>query len=513
MNKEILHTSMMRHSGNKGDLEGKMGDLFYGQFVLGPSFVNPLEGWQRINIDDALKLTAHPDLNTARIVDQEKSLVLVGFMLDPRNPAAGDVDILRSLLGKFSSRAELIGATAELGGRWILIATNGKEKFLFTDALGLRQVFYTNPAGTESVWAMSQPKPVADLLGLTVDDAAHAFMNSYEFRVHPEYKWIGTATPYREIKHLFPNHCLDLRTGMCNRYWPDQRLELLDLDEAVEKIAALLQGLLTAAAARFDLAIPVTAGLDSRLVLAASRQVRNDVSYMTVRQAQSPDDCADVVVPARLLKKLGLDHHIVRAQVTTTPEFSKKFKQNVYLAHDHYGPDAEAILGYFSRQKVAVTGSGAEVGRRFLSSKVFDRMERTPQLLAAFQDLSGNDFAIRQCRDWLGDVGQIRDLNFEVLDLFEWEDGCNWLAMTQLEFDIAWRDIFTPYNCRQVLALMLSVDKKYRESPDFELFARLIARLWPEVLSEPINPHQKKSTLGRFKGKAKFLVKHLLHRI
>jgi hypothetical protein len=361
---------------------------------------------------------------------------------------------------------------------------------------------------------MSQPKLGADLLGLTVDKAAHKFMNSHVFRAESEYKWIGTATLYSEIKHLFPNHYLDLHTGICHRFWPDRRLETLDLDEAVEKIAALLQGLLTAAAARFDLAIPVTAGLDSRLVLAASRDIRKSVSYMSVRQTCAPDNSADVQVPARLLKNLGLEHHIVNAGVTTTPEFSKKFKQNVFLAHDHYGPDAEAILKRFLRQKVAVTGSGAEVGRRYLSSKVFGNMKMTPQLLAAFQDMSGNDFAILQCRKWLDEVRQIRDLNIEVLDLFEWEEGCNWLAMTQLEFDIAWRDIFTPYNCRQILTLMLSVDKKYREPPTFQLFTRLIARLWPEVLCEPINPHQKKkSTLERIVGKTKYLVKHLIHRV
>lgn len=503
----------MGHSSNKVEQDGAIDSLFYGQFVLGPSFVDHLEGWQRISVDEATKLTVHPDLSTAQVGDKEKSLALVGFMLDPRNPAAGDVDILRSLLGKFSSRAELISVTAELGGRWVLIATNGKEKFLFTDALGLRQVFYTNPADTGKVWAMSQPGLGVDLLNLTIDDAALAFINSYEFRSHPEYKWIGTATLYREIKHLFPNHYLDLRAGVCHRYWPDRRLEILGLDEAVEKIAVLLQGILTAAAARFDLALSVTAGLDSRIVLAASKQVCNHVSCMTVRQARAPDDCADVMVPARLLKKLGLDHHVVRAAATTTPEFSEKFKQNVFLAHDHYGPDAEAILGSFLRQKVAVTGSGAEVGRCFLSSKVFDHMKRTPQLLAALQEMRGNDFAIRQCREWLDDVGQIRDLNFEVLDLFEWEEGCNWLAMTQLEFDIAWRDILTPYNCRQVLASMLSVNKKYREPPNHELFTRLIARLWPEVLCEPINPHQKKSTLGRYKVKARHFVKHLPHRV
>src|SRR4030067_623598 len=299
----------MELCSNKVEQERAIGSLFYNQFVLGPSFVAHLGGWQQITVDDTTKLTVHPDRGSGQVGNKEKSLTLVGFMLDPYNPADGDVDILRSLLGNYSSRNELISATAALGGRWVLIAANGEEKFLFTDALGLRQVFYTNPCDTNGVWAMSQPKLGADLLELSVDDAAHAFMNSHVFRADSEYKWIGTATLYREIKHLFPNHYLNLHTGMCHRYWPDRRLEKTDLGEAVEKIAVLLQGLLTAAAARFDLAIPVTAGLERRFAVAASQDIRENVTYKKVRPVRAPDNMADVGVAARLLKKLGLEHH------------------------------------------------------------------------------------------------------------------------------------------------------------------------------------------------------------
>ena len=50
-------------------------------------------------------------------------------------------------------------------------------------------------------------------------------------------------------------------------------------------------------------------------------------------------------------------------------EFSKAFKENVFLAHDHYGQVAETILASFSRQKVVVTGNGAEVCQSLLPAK------------------------------------------------------------------------------------------------------------------------------------------------
>jgi len=90
----------------------------------------------------------------------------------------------------------------------------------------------------------------------------------------------------------------------------------------------------------------------------------------------------------------------------------------------------------------------------------------------------------------MGGLGDLHNVN--LLDLFEWDLGSgNWLAMTQLEFDIAWKDIITPYNCRAIMTLMLSVEERYRKGPENTLFLETIRNLWPEVLSEPVNPHKK----------------------
>jgi hypothetical protein len=76
-----------------------------------------------------------------------------------------------------------------------------------------------------------------------------------------------------------------------------------------------------------------------------------------------------------------------------------------------------------------------------------------------------------------------------LLDLFSWEQSHgNWLAATQMEFDLAWRDMFTPFNCRELLTTMLSIDARYRSSPRHRAFYALIEKMWPDLLDEPINP-------------------------
>jgi hypothetical protein len=485
--------------------------LHGGQFLLGPSFAaGHFAGWQKIDIGAALKLTAHPDLACARATDDgERTLTLVGHMLDPLAPAATNDDILQQLLHRFTGRLDLIKATSGYGGRWLLIATNGPEKFLFHDALGLRQVFYTNPADTGSLWAMSQPGIDAELLSLQPDAAATAFMNSPAFRADPEYRWPGEASPFRGLKHLLSNHWLDLATGTSHRYWPGAPLARVQPEAAIERLSVLLPGIVRAAAQRFELALGVTAGLDSRLVLAAARGVKDRLCCVTVRQGGMAPDHADLTIPGRLLNRLGLPHEVIQAQQHMTPEFSEAFKRSVYLAHDHYGPDAEAILRRFARTKAVLTGSGSEVGRCSFRKTLprSDRRTITPAHLARLQRMDHEPFALRHFERWLNDAAPRH--NIKLLDLFEWEQGHgNWLAMTQLEFDIAWREIITPYNCREVLTTILGVDERYRRAPDYILFRRLTDRLWPEVMQEPINPRPRQSLRQRLKGVVRSLPRY-----
>ena len=478
------------------------------QFALGPDFVERLSG-SHFRVTESLKLTLHPDLTYTHVAEGFRELTLIGHMLDPRAPAAGNEEILWRLLARYADRATLIDATAGLGGRWVLIAANGEERFLFNDALGLRQVFYVDPRETGAVWAVSQPGLVAEILALPLDPEAERFMESYAFRSNPEYRWPGEATAFRTVRHLLPNHWLDLNSGVPRRYWPARPLAAIEPEAAIERLEILLPGMIQAAAQRFDLALSLTAGLDSRLLLAAAKNIRDRISFVSVRQSKMSEHHPDVTVPARLLQHLGLPHQIVCSAASTTADFSSRFKHAVYLAHEHYGPDAEAILRSFSRTKVALTGSGAEVGRCAFRQALprSDSRTITATDLSQLQNMGHEPFAVRNFEKWLADAEVRHDI--KMLDLFEWEQGHgNWLAMTQLEFDIAWREIIAPYNCREILTMLLAVDERYRRAPDYILFKRLMRRLWPEVLSEPINPQKRIGLLRRLARKLRSLARY-----
>jgi len=478
--------------------------VFYQQFILGPEFAEHLPDWRKTEIRSDLRLATHPDLNVTHTRSANSSLTLIGSMLDPADPQASDVAILNHLLKQLPNFNALIQATFCYGGRWIIIAAQGKQTILFHDALGLRQVFYTNISCTDSLWAMSQPGIVAEKLQFDISAEAKEFINSAEFRTNPEYRWPCAGTPFREIKQLLPNHYLDMVTGQVYRYWPSNALDNITLTKALENLSELLPGLVTSAATRFESVIAITAGLDSRLVLAACKNFGGTISGVTVRQLGMISGHRDITVPARLFRRLALEHTLVTAEPGMTSAFSEMFNRNVFMAHEHYGPDAEAILRCYSRQKATITGSGAEVGKCRYGDDVrkADPASVTAKSLSHLVRMGDYQFPILHFNDWLNGLGDTYNLN--IADLFQWEHAHgNWLAMTQLEFNIAWREIITPFNCRNVLTTMLSVPERYRKPPHYQLFTDLIERLWPELLCEPINPAEPSHPIARLKERLK----------
>src|SRR5678815_552089 len=100
---------------------------FRRQFFLGPGFIEGFPEWTRMNIGTAHCLTVHPDLETCQASDNNKSITLLGFILDPNNPQASNLDILRMLVRKLEGCGDFWKHTSELGGRWILVANDGAE--------------------------------------------------------------------------------------------------------------------------------------------------------------------------------------------------------------------------------------------------------------------------------------------------------------------------------------------------------------------------------------------------
>lgn len=471
---------------------------FRRQFVLGPRFVDEFPHWKRLSIGTTLCATVHPDLATTQVIGGDKSVTLFGFILNPGNPEATDLDIVTGLLRDLQVNDNLddfLESTYSFGGRWILVVDNGREARLFHDAAGLRQAFYTDRAGTQENWCASDPGVIAGLLDLSVDGDADSFIRSYE-EANKECWWPGDSSPYADVRRLLPNHYVDLKTRSCRRYWPKTDLAEVPLSESVQRSADLLLNTMDSASHRFRLALTVTAGWDTRLALAATTRIRNDVLYFTLMYWDMSSSSDDIRIPSRLLPKLGVRHHVIPCPSTMEEDFERIYRENVTTAHDVYGTIAQGLYNRFPPDRVMVKGVVSEVARCWYRQRLPDATNRTltGRTLAHAVEMEPNTFVLAAYDRWL--AGLDRSRNVDVLDLLFWEQRMgSWQAAAQVEWDIV-QDVFTPFNSRTLLTYFLSVDQTYREPLHPMLHTELMKRLWPEVLDEPINPSKSKKKLS-----------------
>jgi hypothetical protein len=463
--------------------------LFRRQFVIGSRFVEQFPLWRKYQIADKYFLTAHPDLSVCSATFQKFKATLIGFMIDWTNENAGDADILSNVLNGINRIEDVFERCNSIGGRWVLVVSDDNRTILFSDTCGLRQVFYTSEKHSER-WIASQPNLIAELLGIKQYSAeAEEFISSFYFVNSPEYWWPGESSPYENIKHLLPNYFLEVDTADASRFWPIKAKQVISLDEGIQKAARILKGLLAAANNRFDLALPLTAGQDSRLLLASCKDVIADIYVYTQKYYFMRDNDRDVVVPQRLMNKLGFKHNIINCPSEMDNDFKEIYKRSISTAHDVWGVKVQGLLAEYPQEKICLKGNCNEIARCEYHRYGYPRKHIDAKFIASLTyGLSDNQFAIEYYDKWLRDLGDIEgQYGYRVLDLFYWEHkmGC-WQAMQQQEWDIA-QEEFTPFNCRELLDVMLGVDEKFRRPPKYVFFMRLIKYIWPEVLVEPIN--------------------------
>lgn len=469
--------------------------LYHLQFTLGPRIPEELEAWPTLEVGNNLYLAAHPDLSLEEAVGVDASAILVGYMLDPANPQASNSDILCSLISLVSQDGDLFAAIEPLGGRWALIVNDRQGRRLVGDAAGLRQIFYSDARQTDELWCASQPGHIADALQLQLDREAVDFIEWFRTKGPPESWWPGDSSQYREVRRLLPNHYLDLNSGQPQRFWPFNKPAARSLDDALGSIAETLAGMMRSAALRFDLAVAISAGWDSRLMLAACRSIAAELCYYSSKRPDMTWNHMDVDIPSKLLAKLGLAHDTIEIRREVSPTFAALVNRNVPFAHTSRFAALQTELNYYKGRKVGVTGNVSEVARCFYPRPDSPGRAVTAEYLMMVSGLQ-HPFAGEQFGAWLNEAGA--PLNYNILDLFYWEQRTgSWFAQNCLEFDATWYDVFFPFNSRRLLMEMLAVDEADRQAPGHELYRQLMLRLWPAVLSEPINPNTAPKGLKR----------------
>jgi hypothetical protein len=456
--------------------------LFARQFLFTKEQdTRPFESWNTLPVGD-FSLHTHPLLEVTSVKRDSIHLVLIGYLFDYDQYKSSNRDIVSELAKMdFQSYVKRIGRYT---GQYVLLRMETDALTLISDAGAQREVYYTTDF---SVFA-SQPKLIGHSKKLVPhsDEKAVAFYNSAKFKKKTIF--IGDTTHWQNVKHLSPNHFIDITSQKIIRYFPSvKRFEKpLDVvaDEAVERI----MGFFKAVAYRHKVALPVTAGYDSRLLFAASLNI--DCRHFVFKHRKLNEKHYDIAISRKLLKDQDKPFEVITYNETPNENIKAIHNRSIDFPRAENTP---LIFNGFNRLFADYT-----VLDTIMSELARNRYGNFRKLnaadLAYLNHYKGDAFVVSVYDEWLKNSSDaITDKKYNIPDLFYWEEIMgNWAAKSKTEYMLG-TEFFSLLNSRDLIELLMSVNIRYRNTNINVLYNSIIANFAKGALKYPMNPSKRTS--------------------
>jgi hypothetical protein len=436
----------------------------------------------------------------AHIKGHRRTITLLGDAIDLTTANRPLQRIAETLLGQ-GTLAAVWQSSRTLCGRWVLLLQDAGMLTLFTDAGGLFPVYFVRNDG---FFASSSPRLLASHLSLPFTAEGADFMARPRHMMpttfhRPEFQppsvntwWPLDSTPYRGMRHLVPNHAVcDSCEG--TRLWPLTDQNPVSVPVAAEQVARYLVRAIQGIAQHYpDLRLPLTAGLDSRVLLAAAYAADVQMRCYTYAPADydslGQDFHVDMALAQSLAKGLGVQHDVVTMPTSASPTTLDRMTSNIdscipstTLPREH-----EALVSYVGDAKgvVCLNGNLSEIGRGYYGT--LPQWALSAGTLSMLTKMYDSPLALATYASWLAERRSFVRTSYNPLDLLYWEDRMgSWQSTVQQQMNQFW-SIFTPYNSHALLTAMLSAPAWARSSG--ALHRAIIKHLLPQALSYPINP-------------------------
>ncbi len=440
----------------------------------------PLDTWQyRIardlpdghSLPDGWKVQVGDDLPLVKVHDRSGAPVgiLLGFPID--------LD-MRRIVDTDWTAPGVLGADVAAFADQVLLALGGR--FLFVLATENVQRIYTDISAQVTCVYDTRTKMVGSTAHALFDDGVYQSRFNKELfdalDVDGEGWFPCELTAHDDLYRLYSNFYFDLATFNATRFWPGpDRQAPKSTEEIVDACIDIIQAQIEALVkGPKKVALALTAGVDSRTVLACARPFMDEISCVTI--IGQDRHAIDSVMAKKMTSALGIDHItlprraadqkqkdlFIRRGGHCNGDSNSKFHPSVWPLKDDYvfvGGVGGAVMytPYLRPTEGAQTDLPAD---RILARLGFRSIDR---INAALQKRI--------------DAMQARD-TFEMLDLVHLEERCCAWYASQFCCDptlVRHAPLLTTRSVR----LMMQLPQDWKRSKRFG--REVIAKAWPEL--------------------------------
>lgn len=323
-------------------------------------------------------LIVGPDMECVPVSDQSGQSVgwLIGFPID----LSGNALITQAhkfgfqFKGNPDQFAESV--VSSLGGRFLWVADLGGSGRIYPDCSALVPCVFDPDAKRAGCSAYSILE-------------ADAYKDRFQRDLHTalgvdKAGWFpGGLTAHSGVERLLPNHYLDLQSWKPVRFWPNAEIpEANNPRDSIQELIDLVDqqfGILVNSGKK--VAISLTGGRDTRMLLACARPYLDQVSFVTVTGADSHS--MDTVMARMIAREERLDHLELPRQIASEQQRDHYLRLGGHCVADGnswFHPSVSPLRA----NHVLLGGAGGEVGRAF-----FWQPTDTPQTKVSGTTLTG----------------------------------------------------------------------------------------------------------------------------
>ena len=468
---------------------------FTNQFILCKKEQYIPSGWGRKELGEWL-LGSHPSLPIVPIQGPESLHLgwLIGHPIDADSNIVKRVAVYDRL--PKDNLAVFENWLYRLGGTFVAILITREASRLYLDANGMLPIVYhpasETVASTPTLIGVAQyDAPLIKMVGIPERDGWYPF----------------GLTPKKGVERLVPNHYLDLVTWDSRRHWPAETLSINeDTTATIQEIAIVVRRTIEAVTKEYSTYMALTAGGDSRVMLACAKGLLDDITFYTTRlpEKNGINGILDSAIGSEIAQRFDLKHQVLHAQQAT------KQQQEQWLYRTGHC-SAGQVLTYSATNYRLNPRYPLLIGKpgKFGESPFYKRFGATPdtklsgEKIVRFLHMPKTQEIVDRADAWLRELSDYDVLTvFDLLQL-EQRHGC-WGAPQR--YGNNWNAFqLYPLSHRRIFDSVLSLPHSYRTKA--RLRADIIKLQWPELLEFPINNYMgfrgliktTRKTIGKLK--------------
>ncbi len=409
--------------------------------------------------------------------DGNREMLIYGYAVDV---ITGYSDgLAEKACRKASDIDGIIEFERKLGGKYIVLYAENGRLYCIGDATCSVPVYYLSE--TENAACCSNPQMLIEKFGLKPDNKLLKIRKSGNTNQAMPFD----VTPYKEIKQLIPNHCLDFSAQKAVRFINfSQEQKEISPEEAAEITSDMIDKITDMYYEKFSIRCPLTAGRDSRVVLAfLSRAACDDkIKTYTVWQEKFKNDAQDWNIPLALSASAKTEHERIYPDEITE---EKRKELDEILGKNAYPDDAFRLAltleNHYPDEAIIEGDIMGQVGKCSLHRDIPLAFATAGYFRCKLHNYSKEAEILLD--EWMKEIKESGE-RVNAFDLFSIENRLGrWSAQTHIIHNAMGRIYVNIFNSRSIIYTWTAVDRAKRM--DSSIHLSFIRKNYTQLLEVP----------------------------